>query len=179
MRDYDIAGISPGPCDQFPPFMDALAGSYLYQDVTDMKSYHYPENFMDALQIMKQALSGETEDQMFYMWLISRAPSEEERQIIASIRDEEIGHIELFRQIYFDLTGTALPQIDEELFVEPDSYCDGLARALLSEQNAVQKHRKILYAMQSRIHINMMIDIITDEIRHGMLYNYLYTKNGC
>lgn len=55
MRDYDIAGISPGPCDQFPPFMDALAGSYLYQDVTDMESYHYPENFMDALQIMKQA----------------------------------------------------------------------------------------------------------------------------
>lgn len=90
---------------------------------------------------------------MFYMWLISRAPSEEERQIIASIRDEEIGHIELFRQIYFDLTGTALPQIDEELFVEPDSYCDGLARALLSDQNAVQKHRKILYAMQSRIQV--------------------------
>ncbi|HBD01414.1 MAG TPA: rubrerythrin, partial [Lachnoclostridium sp.] len=37
----------------------------------------------------------------------------------------------------------------------------------------------ILYAMQSRVHINMMIEIITDEIRHGILYNYLYAKNGC
>lgn len=50
MRDYDFSGISPGPCDQFSPYMDAL-------------------------QIMKQALNGETEDQMFYMWLISRAPN--------------------------------------------------------------------------------------------------------
>jgi len=24
-----------------------------------------------------------------------------------------------------------------------------------------------------------MIEIITDELRHGILYNYLYTKNGC
>ncbi len=179
MKEYDYAGIFPYNDDQFPPYMDAMADSNLYPNIMDMNIYSYPENFSDALELMKQALNGETEDQMFYMWLISRAPTEEERQIIASIRDDEIRHFELFRQIYYDLSGMALPQEDGETFVEPDNYCDGLARALLGEQNAVQKYRRILYAMQSRIHMNMLIDIITDEIRHGILYNYLYTRNGC
>jgi rubrerythrin len=58
-------------------------------------------------------------------------------------------------------------------------YCDGLKRALLGEQNAVAKYRQILYAMQTPIHINMVTEIITDEIRYGSLYNYLYSKNNC
>ena len=113
------------------------------------------------------------------MWLISNAKTEEERQIIGSIRDDEVGHFELFRQIYYDLTGMDLRQVSEETFIPPESYCEGIARALLGEQNAVRNYRKILYAMQSRIHINMLIDIITDEIRHGILYNYLFSRNGC
>ena len=85
----------------------------------------------------------------------------------------------MFRQIYYDITGTMLPNVKEEEFVPPESYCDGLRRALLGEQNAVRKYRQILYAMQPRIHINMLTEIITDEIRHGILYNYLYSKNDC
>ncbi|HCL01056.1 MAG TPA: rubrerythrin, partial [Lachnoclostridium phytofermentans] len=40
-------------------------------------------------------------------------------------------------------------------------------------------YRQILFAMQDRIHINMLTEIITDEIRHGILYTYLYSKNNC
>lgn len=174
MKEYDIAEMN---CED-SPLMDAVETFY-YQNFMDMDIYNYPENFSNAMELMKQALNGEAEDQMFYMWLINNAASEEERQIIGSIRDDEMGHYELFRQIYYDLTGMELRQESEQTFVEPESYCDGLARALLGEQNAVRKYRKILYAMQSRIHMNMLIDIITDEIRHGILYNYLFTRIGC
>lgn len=34
-------------------------------------------------------------------------------------------------------------------------------------------------AMQDRRHINMLAEIITDELRHGNLYNFLYSKNKC
>jgi rubrerythrin len=145
----------------------------------NVDKFDYPENLSNAMELMQQALNGEVEDQMFYMWLISNAPSEEERQIIGSIRDDEMGHFELFRQIYYDLTGMSLRQNSEETFMEPESYCEGLARAIIGEQNAVREYRKILYAMQSRIHINMLIDIITDETRHGILYNYLFARNAC
>lgn len=139
----------------------------------------YPQNLQNALSLIQEALSGESEDRMFYSWLIENAPSYEDQQIINGIRDNEIGHYELFHELYYDLTSTIPPLNPDEQFIPPENYCAALSRALLGEQNAVQKYRKILYAMQSRIHINVMIEIITDEIRHGILYNYLYAKNGC
>ncbi len=141
--------------------------------------FTYPQNLQNALELILQALSGETEDRMFYSWLIEQAPSKEDQTIIAGIRDDEIGHYSLFRQLYYELTGLVPQQTQGEQFTPPQSYCDGLARALQGEQNAVRKYRHILYAMQYPVHINIMTEIITDEIRHGILYSYLYSKNSC
>lgn len=141
--------------------------------------FTYPQNLHNALTLILQALSGETEDRMAYSWLIDNAPTDEDRQIIAGIRDNEIHHFSMFRQLYYEITGQMAPAAQEEQFIPPASYCEGLSKALLGEQGAVQKYRQILYAMQTRVHINMLTEIITDEIRHGILYNYLYTKNGC
>ncbi len=139
----------------------------------------YPENVPNALSLIEQALGGETEDRIFYGFLIENAPSEEDARIIDSIRQDEIKHYGLFRQIYYELTGEMTPESNEEEVEQPQSYCDGLKHALLGEQSAVSRYRQILYAMRSRIHINMLTEIMTDEIRHGLLYNYLYSKNGC
>lgn len=145
----------------------------------DQTIFSFPENFQGALTLIQEAVAGESEDRMFYTWLIEHAPSNEDKQIISGIRDNELGHYSLFRQIYYELTGMMVPQTQGEEFTPPSSYCEGLAKALIGEQNAVQKYRKILYAMETRVHINMLVEIITDEIRHGILYNYLYSKNGC
>ncbi|WP_312641138.1 ferritin-like domain-containing protein [Hydrogenoanaerobacterium sp.] len=139
----------------------------------------YPQNLPNALMLIQQAITGENEDRLFYSWLIEKSPSYEDSQIIMGIRDDEIGHYGLFRQLYHELTGNMIPQAQGEEFTPPNTYCEGLSRALMGEQNAVQKYRKILYAMQNRTHINMLTEIITDEIRHGILYSYLYSKNGC
>lgn len=145
----------------------------------DQTIFSYPENLQGALTLIRQAVAGENEDRMFYTWLIEHAASSEDKQIISGIRDNEIGHYALFKQIYFELTGMEVPQTQGEQFTPPASFCEGIGKALLGEQNAVQKYRKIWYAMETRIHINMLAEIITDEIRHGILYSYLYSKNGC
>lgn len=145
--------------------------------ITDI--FTYPQNLNNALSVIEKALAGETEDRMFYSWLIENAPSDEDKQIISGIRDNEIGHYQLFTRIYNELTDMMPQQVQGEQFSPPPNYCAGLAKSLLGEQKAVEKYRKILYAMHNRVHINMMTEIITDEIRHGILYNYLYTKNGC
>ncbi|WMJ85551.1 ferritin-like domain-containing protein [Anaerocolumna sp. MB42-C2] len=141
--------------------------------------YVYPDNLDNALSLIQQAVSGENEDRIFYSYLIDNAQDNEDKEIITGIRKNEMDHYKMFRQIYYDITGTMLPKVKEEEFVPPKSYCDGLRKALLGEQNAVRKYRQILYAMQPRIHVNMLTEIITDEIRHGILYNYLYSKNNC
>lgn len=165
---------------QTTPYMQpTMATSMIMQQTQPVDIFTYPQNLQNALDLIQQALAGETEDRMFYTWLINHASSNEDQEIISGIRDNEIGHFALFNELYYELTGMMPQQIQGEQFTPPESYCAGLARALLGEQNAVQKYRKILYAMQHRVHINMMTEIITDEIRHGILYNYLYSKNGC
>ena len=149
------------------------------QETVNMQQYIYPANLPEALRLIAGALAGEREDRLFYEYLISTAPSEEDKAIIQGIRDNEIYHFKLFRLIYFQLTGQLPPPPAETPFVKPASYCEGLRKALLGEESAVTRYRKILFAMQNRIHINMLTEIITDELRHGTLYSYLYAKNGC
>lgn len=141
--------------------------------------YTYPLNMSSALRLIQEAVAGETEDRMFYQFLIDNAPSQEDREIIAGIRDDEISHFELFRYVYYQLTGQTLPPPMPSTLIAPATYCDGVAQAIRGEQNAVRKYRQILFALQDRQLINILTGIITDEIRHGSLYNYLYTRNGC
>lgn len=149
------------------------------KNMSGLEEYTYPQNVPGALKLIQEAVAGETEDRMFYQYLIENAPSEEDKEIITGIRNDEIGHASLFRQVYFQLTGKMLPPPQDVTFEKPASYCEGLKRALIGEQNAAKKYRRILYALQDRVQINILTGIITDELRHGTLYNYLYSKNGC
>ncbi|ABX43175.1 ferritin family protein [Lachnoclostridium phytofermentans] len=141
--------------------------------------YSYPENFSNAIALIEEAIAGEEEDRLFYTYLINNAPTAEDRQIISGIRDNELRHHSLFLKLYSELTGQTAPQLPGERFVPPSSYCEGLQRSIIGEESAVAKYRQILFAMQNRVHINMLTEIITDEIRHGILYTYLYSKNNC
>ena len=140
--------------------------------------YTYPGNVKMALQLIKEAVEGENEDRMFYGYLLENAPKED-KEIIAGIRNDEMGHFGLFRTLYRELTGQMLPPPQDVPFEKPESYCQGLGKSIIGETNAVRKYRNILYAMMDRRMINIVTGIITDEIRHAALYNYLYAKNNC
>lgn len=141
--------------------------------------YDINTNMPEALQLIEDAVKGETEDRLFYQYLIDTAPSPRDREIIAGIRDDEMRHYSLFRELYQSLTGNALPNVQSMEFEKPASYCAGLYKALYGEQSAVTRYRRILYAMRDRRDINVLTGIVTDELRHLGLYNYLYAKNGC
>ncbi len=175
----EYSGYDPYLYEEEAPYMQSMASPMEEEQMQTVDIFTYPENLQGALYLIQKGLSGETEDRMFYSWLIERAPSEEDIEIISGIRDNEIGHFALFNRLYSELTGMSPQLLQSEQFMAPANYCTGLSRALKGEQNAVQNYRKILYAMQDRVHINMMTEIITDEIRHGILYNYLYAKNNC
>ena len=139
----------------------------------------YDPDLSEALRLIEEAVQDETHDRLFYQYLISRAPSIQDKDIITGIQNDEMKHFELFRGIYGGLTGNTIPMQQSVPYNRPASYCAGIKDALLGEQNAVTKYRRILYAMRDRKHINIMTEIITDELRHLGLYNYLYAKNRC
>jgi len=138
----------------------------------------YPQQALDrSLELIKGALAGETEDQIFYEYLISVAPSQKDKEIIASIRDDEMKHYKMFRQMYCELTGMAVPEVEQEEFMKPRNYLEGLERALFGELGAVERYRQILFGLTERHQINMITEIITDELKHAAKYNFLYAEN--
>jgi rubrerythrin len=163
-----------------PNMMDS---DMMNPDMMDPNMMHMPHQndaqLSEALELVRQAVEGETEDRLFYSYLIKNASSESDREIIGGIRDNEINHAKMFRQLYYEHTGkTISPDINVN-FETPKTYCEGLKRALIGETNAVKKYRKILFAMKDRRHINMLTEIITDELRHGILYNFVIHSNEC
>ena len=138
----------------------------------------YNPQLQKALEGIKKAVQGESEDEAFYNYLISIAPTKEEKDILTSIRDEERGHSAVFRQIYKALMATEIPPAKEATFEKPQSYLEGLTRALLGELGAVEKYREIMKGLPTTLYRDLLVDIITDELKHAAKYNYLITLNS-
>ncbi|MEI7024123.1 ferritin-like domain-containing protein [Paenibacillus sp. y28] len=127
----------------------------------------------EALELIKKAVSGEREDELFYDYLISVAPSEEEKEIIRGIRDDERKHNQMFRSIYQHYTGQTITAPAHVEFQKPKSYMDGIRRAFFGELSAVERYRNIRAGLPDRYYRDMVFEILTDEIKHASKYNYL------
>jgi rubrerythrin len=137
----------------------------------------YDERYYAAVKLILEGIAGEREDELFYDYLISVAPTEQEKQVITGIRDDERKHRRLFRQLYQQLTGQRPPVMEEgEQFERPASYLEGIERALLGELKAFEKYRTI-YKYLPQQYRDTVFEIMTDELKHAHLYNWLYAKN--
>ncbi|MGG1636000.1 ferritin-like domain-containing protein [Paenibacillus sp. FSL K6-3182] len=133
--------------------------------------------FPEAVQMIKEAVQGERNDELFYDELINLAPSQEQVAIIESIRNDERGHNKMFREMYRALTGHEITGISSEQYERVQSYTEGLQRALQGELGAVERYRKIWFGMPVGIYKDTVYGIILDELKHAAKYNYLITLN--
>jgi rubrerythrin len=134
------------------------------------------ENMNLVISLIEQGIAGEREDELFYDYLISVAPTQQEKQVITSIRDDERKHRRYFRQLYTQLTGMAPPAVEGEAFTRPSSYLEGIERALMGELKAFEKYRTI-YLNIPAPYRDIIFEIMTDELKHAHYYNWLYAKN--
>jgi rubrerythrin len=141
--------------------------------------YQYPQNAENALRLIQLAIAGESNDSVLYSFLLDNSPTPEDKELLTMIRDNELNHYKMFRQIYYDITGLKIPQVDIENFIPPENFCDGIKKALFGELNSLDNYSQILYGLENQDHINMLSYIMTDEIRHISIYNYLYAKYNC
>lgn len=137
----------------------------------------YQTNQQAVLPLLQQSVQGERNDELFYDYLIQNAPSQEDIDIITSIRNDERRHRRMFKQMYYTLTGQMIEANSNEPFTPPASYIDGLRRALFGELSAVELYRKIYFMVPFKVFKNMVFEILTDELKHASKYNYLYTRN--
>ncbi|ULL13491.1 ferritin-like domain-containing protein [Paenibacillus sp. H1-7] len=140
---------------------------------------HSPAHYRDneqVIQMIQESIEGERNDEMFYDALIRLAPTEQQKDVIRSIRDDERKHRQMFRSMYTYLTGQAPVVKEGEAETLPASYVDGIETALLGELKAFEKYRKIYLQIAPELR-NWMFEIMTDEIKHAGYYNWLYAKN--
>ncbi|NIK75162.1 rubrerythrin [Paenibacillus castaneae] len=126
---------------------------------------------------MKEAVQGERNDELFYDELIKLAPNQDQASIIASIRDDERSHNQMFRDMFKEITGQDITGVSNEQYQRVTSYVEGLQRALLGELSAVEKYRKIWFGLSPGIYRDTVLGIIFDELKHASKYNYLFTLN--
>ncbi|MDD2377207.1 MAG: ferritin-like domain-containing protein [Clostridia bacterium] len=132
----------------------------------------------EVLESIKKSVASEKEDERFYDYLIAISTSKKDKEIIESIRIDERNHNQMFRKIYLELTGIALPKSVESVETELNlTYIQGLEQALMGELSAVEKYRKILAEMTDKQRYNMVFEILTDELKHAAKYNFLITRN--
>ncbi|MFP4698666.1 MAG: ferritin family protein, partial [Eubacteriales bacterium] len=130
----------------------------------------------EALNLIRDSVSDEREEELFYDYLISEAPTDEERDIIEQIRDDKIKHNNLFRRIYEDMTGDTI-DVSEQQFQRPDSYIEGIKSALKGELDSVEKYRDIRAGLNNQLYRDMVFEIITDELEHADKFNYILYLN--
>lgn len=132
----------------------------------------------EALILIKQAIMDEKEDELFYDYLISVAPTDEEKEIIKTIRDDEKKHNKMFKEIYKYFTGEDVKIKEDVDFEKPDSYIDGIKKALFGELGAVERYRNIRAGIPNRYYKDMVFEILTDEQKHADKYNYILNINS-
>lgn len=131
----------------------------------------------EALSLMYTAIQGEREDELFYNYIISVAPTTEEKTIIATIRDDEKRHSQIFKEIYKHFTGQDVPIPKNVNFEKPQNYIDGVKTALFGELGAVERYRNIRAGLPTEYYRDMVFEILTDELKHADKYNYILNLN--
>lgn len=132
-----------------------------------------------CLNLIRRAAYSEYQNRMLYEYLMNQAPNEEHKNILTGIRNEENTHGKLLRQLYFNLAGQNLPPTGKGTFSPPSSYCDGLSRAISRKQEAIAYSQETAWYLSNINQAMRMADVAADEMRHSLLYLYLYRSNGC
>ena len=150
-------------------------GDFNYQNTNQQNTYNSEIiSFNQAIDLIMQSVSGEKEDEIFYDILIKQAPTEKEKNIITSIRNDERKHNKILRDLYYSFTGNILPQDMSIPKIQTDlSYQENLEKALFGELDAVVRYRRILGTMPSGNSYTLLMSIMTDELRHASKYNFL------
>ena len=159
-------------------YRNMFSRNYPYYGYTYNRTSEMTVELKEALASIKDSVEGEIEDAAFYTMLLSLTSNKEDIEIINSIISDEKKHNLLLRNLYFELTNKKLPENREEKNVDNMlNYRRNLKKALMGELDAVKRYRKIMAAMPDENKYAVVMEILTDEIRHANLYNYLIAKS--
>lgn len=131
----------------------------------------------ETLNGIKESIQYEKSAQAFYTHLIDRAPDEQQRTILKGILKDEYKQCRMLRNIYKELTGLDVTVQEDGTTMFPETYMEGLNSVILYELSAMERYRSIYMTMPNETMKNQLFEILTDEMKHAILINYLINLN--
>ena len=150
-------------------------GDYTYRNVEQTNMYNDEIITLNqAIELIRQSVRNEKEDELFYDRLLEQAPTEKDKEVITTIRNDERKHNKILRDLYYNFKGQMIQaDMSTPSINTTSSYQENLEKALFGELDAVAKYRKILGTMPSGNSYTLIMSIMTDELRHASKYNFL------
>lgn len=151
--------------------------SYYSRDIENITNSR-KENLEEVIKLIRNSINDENEDEEFYLLLLSQAMYEEDKEIIKSIIEDEKNHDKILREIYNEFTGNIVSNSRTSSEEENiNMYYMNLRKAMFGELAAIEKYRSIMAKMPDMKNYSKIMEIMTDEIKHAIKYNYLISKN--
>ena len=146
------------------------------------KSIQY--NLNKLVNVIRESIMDEEKETQMYTKLANMAPTEEQKNIILEIAQNEKTHSEILKKIFQEITGSIWPSnMPKPSNIDGNetntlNYTEMLKKFFMGELKANEKYRELLaYAPNKQIY-SMLFYIFGDELKHANLYNYLITLNN-
>lgn len=130
----------------------------------------------DLPERLIKAMTGEQNARRYYQQLMSMAPSEEDKAVIAQIYDDEGKHFENFNTLYKNITGQQ-PALPPPEVPNIPTYLQGVEKAIFDETDAYEFYRDTYMCTINPIAKEIFFEAFTDENEHAIRLTYLYSKN--
>ncbi len=128
------------------------------------------------LSLLAEKMEEGDQNRTLYEYLITHAPDEEHKNILAGIRNTEMTQEKLMAQLFFHLTGKRFSPRPVKSLGLPVSYRNGLELAYRRKTSAMLHSRQIALAIPNINQAMCMADIAADELKHSLLYLHLVRK---
>lgn len=123
--------------------------------------------------LLTQILINEQNEVEYFQQLLTENPGDGFADVIEKIRDNEIKHFILTRELFCRLfrCEPKMPPVSEVVFT---SICQAVGDAIDSKTRAVERYRDI-YMSNSEIYIKeLFFELMTDEIVHALMLTKLF-----
>lgn len=134
--------------------------------------------FMEAIGDLNGAFLDERDDIVYYEYLSSKAPTDGQKEIINFIVNKERIHARLLRRLYKELSGIDISFNPNETIVMPQSYLDGIKKAINRELREIERYKAIREGFPIGPYRDVLSGIIADELSHASKFNYLLALNS-
>ncbi|WP_027702131.1 hypothetical protein [Metaclostridioides mangenotii] len=157
----------------------------MYQNI-----YPNPIQLQNSINLIQDTINSMEQDLLLYNWLSDKmpisvfqtlpSPNAEELydiiEIVESLENDNINNSNLLKEIYYQLTGTHANIEQGFYFVPPRDLFTGIYDSIVKTTRYVKQLRLIMFGLPNYYYRDALFSIISDELNHGTLLNYVYSK---